>query len=314
MLRLLSLLQSHRDWGGAELADRLEVSPRTLRRDIDRLRTLGYPVDASPGVAGGYRLAAGASMPPLVLEDDEAVALVVALRASARSAISGTAEASVDTLTKVVQVLPPRLRRRAEDVAQMTQTADWSEITDTVDASVLATIATAARNSERVEFSYRDRAGAVEDRHVEPIKLVMLGRRWYLVAYDLTRHDWRTFRVDRITAPGSTGAQFRPRPVPTGDAAEYVRSSIQVATTVWEIVVEAETNGDEVRRRLGQRAVVTDLGPGRCRVEVAADGFDWPTMLLASIDADFSVVSPAEFRTHLATVGRRFRESAEPIA
>ncbi len=133
MLRLLSLLQSHRDWGGAELADRLEVSPRTLRRDIDRLRTLGYPVDASPGVAGGYRLAAGASMPPLVLEDDEAVALVVALRASARSAISGTAEASVDTLTKVVQVLPPRLRRRAEDVAQMTQTADWSEITDTVD-------------------------------------------------------------------------------------------------------------------------------------------------------------------------------------
>ncbi len=314
MLRLLSLLQSHRDWSGAELADRLEVSPRTLRRDIDRLRSLGYPVDASPGVDGGYRLAAGASMPPLVLEDDEAVALVVALRASARFALSGTAEASVDTLAKVVQVLPPRLRRRAEDVARMTQTADWSEVTDTVDPSVLGTIATAARNSERVEFAYRDRTGAEEDRLVEPVRLVMLGRRWYLVAYDLARHDWRTFRVDRIAAPRSTGTQFRPRPVPTGDAAEYVRSSIQVATTRWEIVVEAETAGDEARRRVGQRAVVTDLGPGRCRLAIAADGFDWPTMLVASLGADFRVVEPPEFRTHLATVGRRFAGSAIPAA
>ena len=311
MLRLLSLLQSHRDWSGPELADRLEVSPRTLRRDVDRLRTLGYPVDASPGVDGGYRLAAGASMPPLVLEDDEAVALVVALRASARFAISGTAEASVNTLAKVVQVLPPRLRRRAEDVAQMTQTADWSETTDTVDPSVLATTATAARNSERLEFSYRDRAGAVEDRLVEPIKLVMLGRRWYLVAYDLARHDWRTFRVDRVEAPRSTGAQFRPRPVPTGDAVEYVRSAIQVATTVWEIVVEAETSDDEARRRVGPRAVVTDLGQGRCRLEIAADGFRWPTLLLASLESDFRVVSPPEFRDHLASVGRRFTRSTE---
>ena len=310
MLRLLSLLQSHRDWSGADLADRLEVSPRTLRRDIDRLRTLGYPVDASPGVDGGYRLAAGASMPPLVLEDDEAVALVVALRASARFALSGIAEASVDTLAKVIQVLPPRLRRRAEDVAQMTQTADWSESTASADPSVLATIATVARNSERLEFSYRDRTGTKEDRRVEPIRLVMLGRRWYLVAYDLTRHDWRTFRVDRVAAPRSTGAQFRPRSVPNGDAAEFVRSSIQVATTRWEIVVEADTDGDEARRRVGQRAVVTDLGPGRCRLAIASDWFDWPTMMLASLDAEFRVVSPLEFRTHLATVGGRFGRSA----
>ncbi len=311
MLRLLSLLQSHRDWGGAELAGRLEVSPRTLRRDIDRLRSLGYPVDASPGIDGGYRLAAGASMPPLVLEDDEAVALVVALRASSRFALSGTAEASVDTLAKVIQVLPPRLRRRAEDVARMTQTADWSESTTTVDPGVLATIATVARNSERLEFSYRDRTGTEEDRHVEPIRLVMLGRHWYLVAYDLMRHDWRTFRVDRVHTPHSTGAQFRPRPVPTGDAAEYVRSSIQIATTRWEIEVEAETDGDEARRRVGQRAVVTDLGPGRCRLAIPADGFEWPTMLLASLDAEFRVVSPPEFRRHLATVGRRFSRSAK---
>ena len=136
----------------------------------------------------------------------------------------------------------------------MTQTADWSESTATVDPGVLATIATVARNSERLEFSYRDRTGAEEDRHVEPIRLVMLGRRWYLVAYDLTRHDWRTFRVDRVEAPRSTGTQFRPRPVPTGDAAEYVRSSIQIATTRWEIVVEAETarrRGAPPRRAAG---------------------------------------------------------------
>ena len=311
MLRLLSLLQSHRDWSGADLAERLEVSPRTVRRDIDRLRSLGYPVDAAPGVDGGYRLAAGASMPPLVLEDDEAVALVVALRASARFAISGTAEASLDTLAKVIQVLPPRLRQRAENVALMTQTADWSQVTDTVDPGVLATIATAARNTERVEFSYRDRAGATEDRLVEPMQLVMLGRRWYLVAYDLMRHDWRTFRVDRVGEPRSTHVQFRPRPLPTGDAAEYVRSSIQVATTVLDITVEADLPGDEARRRVGARAVVTEVDSERCRLEIAADGFAWPTMLLASLGADFRVVSPPAFRAHLAVVGRRFTESAK---
>jgi len=171
-----------------------------------------------------------------------------------------------------------------------------------------------ARNSERLEFSYRDRTGAEEDRHVEPIRLVMFGRRWYLVAYDLARHDWRTFRVDRVEAPRSTGTQFRPRPMPTGDAAEYVRSSIQVATTRWEIVVEAETPGDEARRLVGQRAVVADLGPDRCRLAIPAERFEWPTMLLASLDAEFRVVSPPEFRAHLATVGRHFSRSAKSRA
>ena len=292
MLRLLSLLQSHRDWSGAELADRLEVSPRTLRRDIDRLRSLGYPVDASPGVDGGYRLAAGASMPPLVLEDDEAVALVVALRASARFALSGTAEASVDTLAKVVQVLPPRLRRRAEDVARMTQTADWSEVTDTVDPSVLGTIATDGTELRAcgVRVPGSDGGGGGSPRGTGPARHA----RAPLVPRRLRPGPPRLADVPRRPhrRARSTGTQFRPRPVPTGDAAEFVRSSIQVATTRWEIVVEAETAGDEARRRVGQRAVVTDLGPGRCRLAIAADGFDWPTMLVASLGADFRVVEP----------------------
>ena len=185
MLRLLSLLQSHRDWSGAELAERLEVSPRTVRRDVDRLRVLGYPVDATPGVDGGYRLAAGAALPPLVLDDDEAVALVIALRATATLAISGAAEASVNALAKVVQVLPARLRQRAENIAKMTTAAEWSDTSATVDPMVLATLATSARNLERVEFSYTDRQSSTEDRLVEPAQLVMLGRRWYLVAYDV---------------------------------------------------------------------------------------------------------------------------------
>ena len=212
MLRLLSLLQSHRDWSGAELADRLEVSPRTVRRDVDRLRVLGYPVDATPGVDGGYRLAAGAALPPLVLDDDEAVALVIALRATATLAISGAAEASVNALAKVVQVLPVRLRQRAENIAEMTTAVAWSDTSAGVDPMVLATLATSARNLERVEFTYTDRQSSTEDRLVEPAQLVMLGRRWYLVAYDANRHDWRTFRVDRVHEPHGTGRHFNPKP------------------------------------------------------------------------------------------------------
>ena len=250
-------------------------------------------------------------MPPLVLDDDEAVALVVALRASARLALSGAAEASVDTLAKVVQVLPSRLRQRAEDVAQMTLTADWSESTATVDPSVLATLATVARNFERVEFSYRDRTGADEDRLVEPIRLVMLGRRWYLVAYDLMRHDWRTFRVDRVDAPRSTARSSDRGPcrpeTPPSTSARRSRSR------------RPDGRSSSRRKRPAtKRAVASGSGrssPISDRIGVVSPsqptGFEWPTMLLASLDADFRVVSPPEFRTHLATVGRRFSRSGE---
>ena len=198
ILRLLSLLQQRRDWPGAELAGRLEVSPRTLRRDIDRLRMLGYPVDGDRGVDGGYRLAPGASLPPLVLDDEEAVAMVVALRLAANDA-SVAAETAVSALAKVVQVLPPRLRRQADDVAAaVTVATPWSSAETTLDANALVALATAARNTERVEFGYRDREGDETERCVEPVRLVVHRRRWYLVAYDVGRHDWRTFRIDRL--------------------------------------------------------------------------------------------------------------------
>ena len=246
-LRLLSLLQNHRFWPGAELAERLGVSPRTLRRDVDRLRELGYPVTAHPGVDGGYQLAPGAALPPLVLDDEEAVALAVGLRLATQGAIqnpvagaarddasgghdgdddlAGTvAEAAARALAKVTQVMPARLRRRAGAVAAMTESASWDTAragqAAAINPDVLATAALACRDSERIRFDYGAASGMRTERHVEPHRLVALDRRWYLVAYDLTRNDWRSFRLDRyLGVPQQTGARFRPRALPAADAA-----------------------------------------------------------------------------------------------
>jgi predicted DNA-binding transcriptional regulator YafY len=209
MLRLLSLLQTHRYWPGGELADRLEVSPRTLRRDVDRLRELGYPVDASRGVAGGYQLQAGAAVPPLLLDDEEAVAIAVGLRTAAAGAVAGFEETSVRALAKVIQLLPPRLRRRIDALQAVTSPGVLGG-GPTLDASALTTIAMACRGEERLRFRYTPRAGDTSDRHVEPHRLVSLGRRWYLIAWDTGRGDWRSFRVDRLTAPALTTATTLP--------------------------------------------------------------------------------------------------------
>jgi predicted DNA-binding transcriptional regulator YafY len=303
MLRLLRLLQTHRDWSGSELADRLEVSARTVRRDIDRLRVLGYPVEARPGVDGGYRLAAGASLPPLVLDDEEAVALVVALRQAAHLGLAGAAEASVTTLAKVVQVLPARLRQRADDLAVMTVAARWAEPDVDVDAHYLTTLATAARNTERVEFGYADKSGTRTVRRVEPMQLVALDRRWYLVAYDNDRADWRTFRVDRMEDPTPTRERFPPKIIPTGDAATYVRSSISDSTPHTDYVVDVDAAAEAIRERVGRWADVEVLDDERCRVTVASRALEWPTMLVTTLGADFEVRSPPGFAAHLATVG-----------
>src|SRR5215469_2165577 len=214
-LRLLSLLQARRYWPGAELAERLGVSPRTLRRDVDRLRELGYPVEAQRGVEGGYQLAVGAALPPLVVDDEEAVALAVGLQAATQSPVEGIAESSVRALAKVMQVMPVRLRRRAEALTAMTVPASWGSAAGVpVDPAVLTSVAVACRDSERLRFGYTAADGRETDRHVEPHRLVLLARRWYLVCYDLDRQDWRSFRLDRLAGPSGTGARFRPRELP----------------------------------------------------------------------------------------------------
>jgi predicted DNA-binding transcriptional regulator YafY len=342
---LLSLLQNHRFWPGAELADRLGVSPRTLRRDVDRLRELGYPVTAQPGVDGGYQLASGAALPPLVVDDEEAVALAVGLRlATQGTATQGTAiretaaqgdtgqgdtgqdtvdhgtvaEAAARALAKVTQVMPARLRRRAEAVAAMTESASWDAAraaqAAAISPDVLASAALACRDSERIRFGYGAASGERTERHVEPHRLVALDRRWYLVAYDLTRNDWRSFRLDRVIGiPQPTGARFRPRALPAADAAEFVRRNANAAPSGWQVTAVIEAPAAVVRERIGRWAAVEEDGPGRCLVTMTpGDNLDWPVIALGVAGADFQVLSPPELAERIADWGARFTRATGP--
>src|ERR671915_1486632 len=216
LLTLLSLLQARRDWPGGELADRLEVSSRTIRRDVERLRELGYPVESLTGPAGGYRLRAGTAMPPPLLDDDEALAIAVGLRTAARASVTGIEETSIRALVKLEQVLPAHLRRRVAALGSATIAGPVEG--PTVDPQHLTTIAAACRDFECLRFDYRSRDGTATRREVEPASLVNLGRRWYLVGWDRRRDDWRSFRVDRLGRPAATGRRFAGRPLPAKDA------------------------------------------------------------------------------------------------
>lgn len=309
-LRLLSLLQTRRYWPGAELAGRLQISPRTLRRDIDRLRELGYPIQAQRGAEGGYQLAAGTALPPLVVEDEEAVALAVGLQTAAQGAVEGIAESSVRALAKVVQVMPARLRRRVEALGAMTVPASWgSAARASVDPGILTTVALACRDSERLRFSYTAADGQHTDRHVEPHRLVLLGHRWYLVGYDLGRHDWRSFRLDRLTAPRGTRTRFRPRQLPAADAAAFVRAGVDNVIAAYDVEVLIEAPAAAVRQRIGRWSTVEDIDATRCRVRMTADSLDWPTMALGAVGADFHVVSPPELLDRVHDWGRRFSQA-----
>src|SRR5215218_3034931 len=209
LLELLSLFQARRDWPGNELADRLKVSSRTIRRDVERLRGLGYPVESLTGPAGGYRLRAGTAMPPLLLDDDEAIAIAVGLGTAARASVTGIEETAVRALVKLEQVLPAHLRRRVRALGSATIAPPVAG--PTVDPQHLTVIAAACRDAECLRFAYRSRDGTASRREVEPHSLVNLGRRWYLVAWDRRREDWRTFRIDRLTRPASSGVRFTPR-------------------------------------------------------------------------------------------------------
>lgn len=306
-LRLLSLLQTHRRWSGADLADRLAVSERTLRRDVDRLRELGYPVHATRGTEGGYQLAPGAVLPPLLLDDEEAVALAIGMGDAARGGIAGLEDAAVRALTKVVQVLPPHLRARVNMVRAVTVTPTPSG--PVVPTEVLTVVAQACRDEERLRIRYTARAGDPTEREVEPHRLVAQSGRWYLVAYDLTRHGWRSFRLDRLTQPRATGAPFRPRRLPTEDAADFVRTSTgSPAPLTVRAIVHAPA--DHVRKTVGQWGTVEPHGPHSCRLTMVSTSLDWPTQALGNIGAAFEVLGPPEFAEHLRAWGTRFLQAA----
>ncbi|NEB76106.1 YafY family transcriptional regulator [Streptomyces sp. SID14478] len=307
LLQLLSLLQTPREWPGGELADRLRVSRRTVRRDIDRLRDLGYPVQASMGADGGYRLIAGKALPPLVLDDEEAVAIAVGLRAGAGHAVEGVEEASVRALAKLEQVLPSRLRHRVSTLQAATMPLAFGDGA-TIAPETLTVIASAAAGTERLRFHYRAADGNATRRLVEPLRLVSTGRRWYLVAYDIDRDAWRTFRVDRVSEPFATGARFVPREVPEGDAAEYLRRSMETrGGGTYEVDVEFSAPAEDVAEKVPAAVGRPEaLAGGGCRVRASASGpVEWMAVRLAMTGFEFRVVGPPELVVAVRELGGR---------
>ncbi|MEV1005750.1 YafY family protein [Streptomyces sp. NPDC049881] len=312
LVRLLSLLQTPREWPGSELAGRLGVSPRTVRRDIERLRDLGYPVHATMGAVGGYRLVAGKAMPPLLLDDDEAVAVAVGLRAAAGGAVEGIDEASVRALAKLEQVLPSRLRRRVGALAAATVSLTGPGAT-AVDPAHLTTLAAAAVAHERVRFAYRAADGRTTDRLVEPHRLVAAGRRWYLLAYDTERHDWRVFRVDRLTGPSATGVRVPPRQPPGGDAAAYVRDKMYALAPAHPLRATLALPAPEAARRTGlDPATFTPLDAHSCLMRADAEAVEWIASRLLMLGCDFTIHEPTELRTYLSTLATRAHHASQP--
>ncbi|MFG2876433.1 helix-turn-helix transcriptional regulator [Streptomyces sp. NPDC048337] len=310
LLRLLSLLQSPREWPGHELAQRLAVSPRTIRRDIDRLRELGYPVHATQGNTGGYRLTAGTAIPPLLLDDDEAVAIAIGLRTAAAGSVTGIEETSVRALAKLEQVLPSRLRRRVTALQEAAVALPQSG--PTADAEHLALIAAACVAHEKIRFSYRSGAGAETRRLTEPHQLVAAGRRWYLVAYDCDRADWRTFRLDRLADPFRTGSRVPPRELPGGtDAASWVAASLsgtEGSRALLRIHAPAQAVADRVPPSLG---VVEPIDEHTCRLLTGADSLEYLAYRVAVLGYDFDVLDPPELAAHLRILGERVLRAAD---
>ena len=308
LLRLLSLLQARRDWTSTELATRLGVSTRTIRNDVGRLRGLGYPVDARPGVAGGYRLGTGAALPPLLLDDEEAVAVAVGLRTAASGSIAGIEETSVRALAKLQQVLPSRLRRRVS--AFQTYALPIPSRGPQADPDVLTVIAGACRDHERLRFDYRAHSGAASRRSVEPYRLVNDRQRWYLVAWDTDRHTWRTFRVDRIKPRIPAGPRFTPRALPSDrEIAAQVARGIREATWRYRARVIVHAPAAHVRGRLPIPVEVESLGEDQCAFEPGSDDPQMLALYLGMLDADFTIVDSPELVNALHKLTGRYQRA-----
>ena len=304
LLELLSLLQGRRDWPGNELADRLEVSGRTIRRDIERLRQLGYPVDSLTGPAGGYRLRAGSAMPPLLLDDDEAIAIAVGLRPAARASVTGIEETAVRALVKLEQILPAHLRRRVAALGSATFTLPVGG--PTVDPQHLTVIAAACRDSECLRFGYQSRDGTESRREVEPHSLVNQAARWYLVAWDRRRDDWRTFRIDRLAKPTSTGVRFTSRKLPASDAGAYVKQSITGAPSRFEALVTLHVPAEEIATRVSSSwGIIAPIDARTCEYRTGDDDLRWLALRIAMLGVDFKVHEPPELVEYLQALTLR---------
>ncbi|MEV0742344.1 YafY family protein [Streptomyces sp. NPDC050549] len=312
LLRLLSLLQAHREWSGADLADRLGVTPRTVRRDVDRLRELGYPVNASPGTGGGYQLGAGAELPPLLLDDDEAVAVAVGLRTAAGQGIEGIGETSVRALAKLEQVLPNRLRRRVGALNAFTVPMLHNTLPSAVDPAVLTELAALCRDAERLRFEYESHDGVPTRRTVEPHRLVCTERRWYLVAWDLDREDWRTFRVDRVTPRPPHGPRFTPREPPAEDLAAYVSKGVSTRAYASQAVVRLLVPLERAAERISPSSGTLEAdGPDACLLRTGAPNLDVMVIHVVMTGFEFEVLEPVELTGAIRTARDRLSRALE---
>ncbi|WP_415948893.1 helix-turn-helix transcriptional regulator [Streptomyces sp. KLOTTS4A1] len=315
LLKLLSLLQAHREWSGADLADRLGVTARTVRRDVDRLRELGYPVHASSGTGGGYRLGVGAEMPPLLLDDEEAVAVAVGLRTAAGQGIEGIGESSVRALAKLEQVLPERLRRRVSTLNAYTVPMLRAGRSSAVDPCVLTELAGVCRDGELLRFEYRDHGGNPTRRTVEPHRLVCTERRWYLVAWDVDRADWRTFRADRITPRPPHGPRFAPRTPPAEDLAAYVSRGVSHqaydARATFRLHVPLAEAQQHITPSTGVLEAETD---NSCILHTGAMSLDGMVIHVMLMGYEFDVLAPAELGEHLTRSRDRLSRALERSA
>lgn len=301
VLRLLALLQRRATWTAVELSGELGVTDRSVRRDIERLRALGYPVHAVPGVGGGYRLGAGKELPPLLLDDEEATATAVSLRMAAGGTISGIGDAALRALAKLDQVMPPRLRSGVRAVHEATDTLGG---TQEIDVEILTILARACRDRVRVKFRYTRYGAEEQERRVEPVRMVAAGWYWYLMAYDVDRDDWRTFRLDRMHSVVATTWRFRAREHP--DPAEYVQESVTTSPYSHLAKVRLRAPADEVRRRVPPRmARIEEAAEGWCLLIAGADDLDWLALHIAQLDLETEILEPPELCDAAARLARR---------
>lgn len=312
LLELLTLLHSGRLWPAAELAERLEISPRTLRRDVTTLQELGYPISASRGTGGGYALTGKSALPPLMLSADEAVVVVLELTYATAKAADSDIDATVSALVKLMEVLPPKVRRQVEALRSITISSPPGKRRPTSEVRVITTVATASRRSERILIAYSTAGGAKSTREVEPHDLVSREGLLYLVAFDLLRQDWRLFRVDRITEAQPTGDAFAQRQLPSGDASTFLSEGLTAARSLHLVRATVQANAARAEEVLGEYASIEPTGPGSCNVTIAADQLDWVAFGLTSIGAPFKVHEPKEARHHLQAWGKRLIEATMP--